>query len=72
MLWTIANALCSFQKKYWVREENYLEAPLFKNDFVLCERPRPCGGRTGPGEILRLRRETRNAFSTELLSLKIK
>jgi hypothetical protein len=34
MLWTIANAVSVFQKKYWLRDENYLEAPFFNNDFV--------------------------------------
>jgi hypothetical protein len=72
ILWTIANAVSIFQKKYWVRDENYLEAPIFNNVFVLCEKPRPRAEVPGPVDITRIRRNQRNVFYNELLGLKIK
>jgi hypothetical protein len=72
MLWTIANAVSTFQKKYWLRDENYLEAPIFNNDFVLSEKPRPRAEVPGPVDVARIRRNHRNVFYNELLALKIK
>jgi hypothetical protein len=72
MLWTIANAVSVFQKKYWLRDENYLEAPIFNNDFVLSEKPRPRAAVPGPVDIARIRRNHRNVFYNELLALKLK
>jgi hypothetical protein len=66
MLWTIANAVSIFQKKYWLQDENYLEAPIFNNDFVLSEKPRPRAEVPGPVDIARIRRNHRNAFYNEL------
>jgi hypothetical protein len=33
LLYGIASAVCKFQVEYWKRDENYLEAPVFNNDF---------------------------------------
>ncbi len=35
MLGTITNAVCKIQKQHWIRDENYLEAPVFNNNGVL-------------------------------------
>jgi hypothetical protein len=71
MLWNIAESVCKFQDKYWVRNENYRTAPIFNNTFFLKEEPRRRGqdpGRIGTGL---LRQELRNEFKNEILAIKM-
>ncbi len=72
ILWNIAKAECTFQHAYWRKNENYLEAHVFNNDFFLCERPRPRAATPGPIKWTYLRRETRNEYLKEIMSLKMK
>jgi hypothetical protein len=72
VLWNIAKAVCRFQTAYWRKNENYLEAYVFNNDFFLCEKPRPRAAVPGSIKWTYLRRDTRNEFVTKILSLKMK
>ncbi len=72
ILWTIANAFAKFQEQYWKRNENYLEAPVFNNNMFLCEKPRPRVPVPGRINTRIIRRETRDAYSPELLQIKMK
>ncbi len=70
--WNIANAVSKFQIEYWKRDKNYLEAPVFNNEFFLCEKPRPRAPPPGCIKWTALRREIRNDFTVKILSLKMK
>jgi len=72
MLYGIAKAVCKFQVAYWKRDENYLEAPVFNNDFFLSEKPRPRAAVPGNIGLNHIRRDLRNDHLIELLSLKMK
>jgi hypothetical protein len=72
ILWNIAKAACTFQRAYWKKNENFLEAHVFNNDFFLCEKPRPRAATPGPIKWTYLRRETRNEYLKEIMSLKMK
>jgi exonuclease III len=72
LLWNIANAVAKFQVKYWMKNENYLEAPVFNNLFFLREKPRPRAPDPGVVSLNMVRRDTRDRFRQELLSLKMK
>ncbi|MFN9978378.1 MAG: hypothetical protein ACK53Y_00615, partial [bacterium] len=67
-----ATAACTFQRAYWKKNENDLEAHVFNNDFFLCERPRPRAATPGPIKWTYLRRETREEYLKEIMSLKMK
>jgi hypothetical protein len=72
MLWNIANAVCKFQVEYWKKNENYLEAPIFNNDFFLCEKPRPRAAVPGSLKWTYIRRNVREDYLNEIMSLKMK
>jgi hypothetical protein len=72
MLWNIANAVCKFQIEYWKKNENYLEAPVFNNDFFLCEKPRPRAAVPGSLKWTYIRRNVREEYLNEIMSLKMK
>jgi hypothetical protein len=72
MLYNIAKAVCKFQVEYWKRDENYLEAPIFNNDFFLSERPRPRAAAPGCVGLNLIRRDIRNDHFIALMSLKMK
>ena len=72
MLWNIANAVCIFQLEYWKKNENYLEAPVSNNDFFLCEKPRPRAAVPGCLKWTYIRRNVREAYLNEIMSLKMK
>jgi hypothetical protein len=72
MLWNIANAVCKFQIEYWKKNENYLEAPIFNNDFFLCEKPRPRAAVPGSLKWSYIRRNVREEYLNEIMSLKMK
>ncbi len=72
LLWSIANAVCQFQKEYWKKNENFLQAPIFDNDFFLCEKPRPRAALPGCIKLTRIRREIRNDHFISLRMLKMK
>ncbi len=70
--WNIAKAVCKFQLAYWKKNENYLEAHVFNNEFFLCEKPRPRAAVPGTIKWTYIRRETRNEYLKEIMSLKMK
>jgi hypothetical protein len=72
MLWNIANAVCKFQRAYWKKNENYLKAHVFNNDFFLCEKPRPRAAVPGSIKWTYIRGETMNEYLKEIMSLKMK
>jgi len=72
LLWSIANAVCQFQMEYWKKNENFMEAPVFDNEFFLCEKPRPRAALPGCIKLTRIRREIRNAHFFRLRMLKMK
>jgi len=55
-----------------MKNENYLEAPVFNNLFFLREKPRPRAPDPGVVSLNMVRRDTRDRFRQELLSLKMK
>jgi hypothetical protein len=72
MLWGIANAFSKFQECYWRKNENFLEAPIFDNNFFFVEKPRPRAPVPGCISTRIIRRGTRDEFCIELLSIKMK
>ncbi len=54
------------------KNEKYLEAPVFNNTMFLCERPRPRVPVPGCINSRVIRRGTRDAYSSELLQIKMK
>jgi hypothetical protein len=62
MLWGIANAFSKFQECYWRKNENFLEAPIFDNNFFFVEKPRPRAPVPGCISTRIIRRGTRDEF----------
>ncbi len=72
LLWNIANAVCQFQKEYWKKNENFLQAPIFDNDFFLCKKPRPRAALPGCIKLTRIRKQIRNDHVISLRTMKMK
>jgi hypothetical protein len=72
MLWAIVNAFSKFQESYWKKNENFLEASVFDNNFFFVEKPRPRAPVPGCISTRIIRRRTREEFCIELLSIKMK
>jgi hypothetical protein len=49
-----------------------LEAPIFNNDFFLCEKPRPRAAVPGSLKWSYIRRNVREEYLNEIMSLKMK
>ncbi len=67
MLWNIGNAVCKFQ----LENENFLEAPVFNNDFFLCEKPRPRAAVPGCLKWTYIRGDIRVAYLNEIMAIKM-
>jgi len=71
ILWSIANSVVRFQKKYWERDENYLVAPIFNNNFFLRNKPRGRGDQPVRVDTNLLRPRLRNDFREKILGMKM-
>jgi len=71
ILWNIAESAIKFQDLYWNTNENYLDALIFNNNMFLQSKPRIWMPPPPRLEWTILRRQLRNDYGSQLLSMKM-